>query len=199
MWRVSWYLRSPNWPHFAVRAWQWHEVEIYKKRQLPVIGGSVHPGYHSGVSVRLASGQDSCSEELGRLAVPQLRKWQAGSVARHDRRFVARYPRREREFANQIPRFSYNNILSFTCWYVRNMPCASFDERKLLNFKNCADHHLAPCQGLISGHSYKPNYYRCAIQCISPLQVCFECVTTIVYKEIFSLSPTFSYRWHRLT
>ena len=62
-------------------------------------------GSHSGVSVRRASGQDSCSEELGRLAVPQQRKWRAGSAARHDRRFVAVYSRREREFAYQIPRF----------------------------------------------------------------------------------------------
>ena len=35
-------------------------------------------GSHSCVSVRQASGQDSCSEELGRLAVPQQRKWRAG-------------------------------------------------------------------------------------------------------------------------
>ena len=27
----------------------------------------------------------------------------------------------------------------------------------------------------------------------------FECVTTIVYEEMLSLSPTFGYRWHRLT
>ena len=61
-------------------------------------------GSHSGVSVRRASGQDSCSEEPGRLAAPQLRKWRAGSVARHDHRFVAGCSRREREFAYQIPR-----------------------------------------------------------------------------------------------
>ena len=54
---------------------------------------------HSGVSVCRASGQNSCSEEAGRLAVPQLRKWRAGSAARHDSRFVAGYSRREREFA----------------------------------------------------------------------------------------------------
>ena len=29
---------------------------------------------HSGVSVRRASGHDSCNEEPGRLAAPQLRK-----------------------------------------------------------------------------------------------------------------------------
>ena len=34
-------------------------------------------GSHSGVSVRRASGQDSCSEEPGRLATPQLRNWRA--------------------------------------------------------------------------------------------------------------------------
>ena len=62
-------------------------------------------GSHSGVSVCLASGQDSCSGEPGRLAAPQLRKWRAGSAARHDRRFVTGYPRREGEFASQIPRF----------------------------------------------------------------------------------------------
>ena len=27
----------------------------------------------------------------------------------------------------------------------------------------------------------------------------FECIMTIVYKEMLSLSPTFVYRWHRLT
>ena len=27
----------------------------------------------------------------------------------------------------------------------------------------------------------------------------FECITTIVYEEMLSLSPTFGYRWHRLT
>ena len=32
-----------------------------------------------------------------------LRKWRAGSAGRHDRRFVAGYSRREREFAYQIP------------------------------------------------------------------------------------------------
>ena len=126
-------------------------------------------GSHSGVSVRRASGQDSCSEELGRLAVPQQRKWRAGCAARHNRRFVAVYSRREREFAYQIPRFIYNDVLSFTSWYIGNMPCASFYERKLLNFKNYADHRLAPCQGLISGRFYKPGVYRRAIQCISPL------------------------------
>ena len=63
-------------------------------------------GSHSGVSVCLTSGQDSCSEEPGRLAAPQLRKWRAGSAARHDRRFVAGYPQREVEFASQIPRFN---------------------------------------------------------------------------------------------
>ena len=61
-------------------------------------------GSHSGVSVRRASGQDSCSEEPGRLAAPQLRKW--NSAARHDHRFVAGHSRREREFAYQIPRFN---------------------------------------------------------------------------------------------
>ena len=63
-------------------------------------------GRHSGVSVRHVSGQDSCNEEHGHLAAPQLRKWRAGSAARHDRRFVAGYSRREREFAFQTPRFS---------------------------------------------------------------------------------------------
>ena len=126
-------------------------------------------GSHSGVSVCLVSGQDSCSEEPGRLAVPQLRKWRAGSAARHCRRFVAGYPRREGEFAYQIPRFNQNNVLSFTSCYVANMSCTSFYEQKLLNFKNCTDHHLAPCWGLILGRSFKPSNYRCAIQCISPL------------------------------
>ena len=37
-------------------------------------------GSHSGVLVRRASGQNSCSEESGRLAAPQLRKWRAGSA-----------------------------------------------------------------------------------------------------------------------
>ena len=99
-------------------------------------------GSHSGVSVRRASRQDSCSEEPGRLAVPQLRKWRSGSATQHYRRFVAGYSLREREFRYQIPRFNYNNVLSFTSWYIGNMPCASFYERKLLNFKNCADHRL---------------------------------------------------------
>ena len=63
-------------------------------------------GCHSGVSVRRASGQDSCSEEPGRLAVPQLRKWRAGSAARHYPHFVAGYSLREREFAYQSPRFN---------------------------------------------------------------------------------------------
>ena len=40
-----------------------------------------------------------CSLAPRRLAVPQLRKWRAGSAARHDRRSVAGYSRREREFA----------------------------------------------------------------------------------------------------
>ena len=62
-------------------------------------------GSHSGVSMRRASGQDSCSEELGRLAVPRQRKWRAGCAARYDRRFVAVYSQRERGFAYQIPRF----------------------------------------------------------------------------------------------
>ena len=126
-------------------------------------------GSHSGVSVRRVSGQDSCSEEPGRLAAPQLRKWRAGSAARHDHGFVAEYSRREREFAYQIPRFNYTNVLNFICWYIGNMPCASFYERKLLNFKNCNDHRLMPCRWLFSGHSYKPGVYRCTIQCISPL------------------------------
>ena len=89
--------------------------------------------------------------------------------------------------------------MSFTSWYIGNMLCASFYKRKLLNFKNCADHRLAPCRGLISGRSYKPGVCRCAIQCISPLYVCFECVTTTVYEKMLSLSPTFGYHWHRLT
>ena len=63
-------------------------------------------GSHSGVSVCRASGQDCCSEEPGRLAVPQLRKRRAGSAVRHDRRFVAGYSRREREFAYQLPWFN---------------------------------------------------------------------------------------------
>ena len=61
---------------------------------------------HSGVSVRRASGQDSCSEEPGRLAAPQLWKWRAGSAARHGCRFVAGYHRGERLFAYQINRFN---------------------------------------------------------------------------------------------
>ena len=61
--------------------------------------------------------------------------------------------------------------MSFISWYIGNMPCASFYERKLLNFKNCADHRLAPYRELISGRSYKPGVYRCAIQCISQLYV----------------------------
>ena len=61
---------------------------------------------HSGVSVCLASGQVSSSEETGRLAVP----WRANGgwvvpceifVA-----FIARYPRKEGEFAYLIPRFN---------------------------------------------------------------------------------------------
>ena len=79
------------------------------------------------------------------------------------------------------------------------MPCPSFYERKLLNFKNCANHHLALCRGLISGRSYKPGVCRCAIQRISPLFVCLDCVTAIVYEEMLSSSPTIGYRWHRLT
>ena len=51
----------------------------------------------------------------------------------------------------------------------------------------------------ISRRSYKPGAYRCAIQCISPLYVCFECIMTIVYEEMLTLLPTFGYRWHRLT
>ena len=35
----SWHFGSPDWPKFVVRAWQWREVEIYKKRLLPMIGG----------------------------------------------------------------------------------------------------------------------------------------------------------------
>ena len=124
---------------------------------------------HHGVWVHLASGQDSCSEEPGRLAVSQLWKWRTGSATRHDRRFVAGYPRREREFAYQIPRFSENHVFTFTSWYIGNMSCTSFYEWKLLNFKNGADHLLTPCRGFVSGHSYKPGDYRCAIQCISPL------------------------------
>ena len=58
-------------------------------------------GSYSGVPVRLASGQDSYSEEPGRLTA--LRKWRTGGAARHDRRFVAGYLRTEREFAYQIP------------------------------------------------------------------------------------------------
>ena len=63
-------------------------------------------GSHSGVSVCLGNGQDFCSDEPGRLAAPQLRKWQVGSAARHDRRFVAGYPRRQGEFVYQITRFN---------------------------------------------------------------------------------------------
>ena len=80
-------------------------------------------GSHSGVSVRRASGQDSCSEEPGCLVAPELRKWRAGSAARHDHRFVAGYSQREREFAYQIPRFKQTNVFSFICWYIGNMPC----------------------------------------------------------------------------
>ena len=115
----------------------------------------------------LASGQDSCSEKPGCLAAPQLRNWRTGCAARHDRHFVAGYPRRERKFAYQINRFDKNNVLSFSNWYVGNMPCHSFYERKLLNFKNCANHRLAPCRGLIFGRSYKLRDNRCDIQCIS--------------------------------
>ena len=79
------------------------------------------------------------------------------------------------------------------------MPCPSFYERKVLNFKNCANHHLALCRGLISVRTYKPGVCRCAIQRISPLYVYFDCVTTIAYQEMLSSSPTFGYRWHRLT
>ena len=79
-----------------------------------------------------------------------------GTTARHDRRFVAGYSRREREFVYQTPQFSLSNVLSFTGWYIRNMPCASFYEWKLLNFKNCADHRMGPSRGLIFGRSYKP-------------------------------------------
>ena len=126
-------------------------------------------GSHSGVSVCMASGQDSCNEEHGHLAAPQLRKWRAGSAARHDRCFVAWYARRERGFTYQIPRFSWNNVLSSTSCYIGEMPCASFYERKLWNFKNCADHRFPPCRWLISGRFYKTGVYKCAIQCISPL------------------------------
>ena len=52
--------------------------------------------------MRRASGQDSCSQEPGRLTAPQLRKCRAGSAARHERRFVAGYSRRERGFAYQF-------------------------------------------------------------------------------------------------
>ena len=126
-------------------------------------------GSHSGVSVHPVKGQDSCNEEPGRLAAPQLRNWRAGSAARHECRFVAGCHWGERLFVYNIPRFNWNNVLRFTSWYIGNMPCASFYERKLLNFKNCADHGLAPCRGLISRCSYKTGVYRCAIQCISPL------------------------------
>ena len=82
-------------------------------------------GCHSCVSVRLASGQDSSSEEPGRLAVPQLRKRRTCSVARHDRCFVTGYLRKVGKFTYQIPRFIWNNVLCFISWYVGNMPCAS--------------------------------------------------------------------------
>ena len=52
---------------------------------------------------------------------------------------------------------------------IKETCCVSFFEQKLLNFKHCADHRLAPCRGLISGRSYNPSVYKCAIQCISPL------------------------------
>ena len=45
------------------------------------IGGYITLGRHSGVSVRRASGHDSCSEKPRRLAAPQLMKWRAGSAA----------------------------------------------------------------------------------------------------------------------
>ena len=44
------------------------------------IGGYITLGRHSGVSVRRASGQDSCSEKPRRLAAPQLMKWRGRVV-----------------------------------------------------------------------------------------------------------------------
>ena len=46
----SWNFGSPDWPKFVVRAWQWREVEIYKKRLLPMIGGSAGLGAAQGTS-----------------------------------------------------------------------------------------------------------------------------------------------------
>ena len=45
---------SPDWPKFVVRAWQWREVEIYKKRLLPAVLDLALPGEHGGWNWSLA-------------------------------------------------------------------------------------------------------------------------------------------------
>ena len=57
----SWNFGSPDWPKFVVRAWQWREVEIYKKRLLPMIGGSAGLGAARGTSwLELVTGMEWC-------------------------------------------------------------------------------------------------------------------------------------------
>ena len=60
----------------AKKGWKWGFQEMSELWYISA-GNNNILGSHSGVSVRRASGQDSCSEEPGRLAAPQLRKWRA--------------------------------------------------------------------------------------------------------------------------
>ena len=66
----SWNFGSPDWPKFVVRAWQWREVEIYKKASVPNFRGQcwtwrcpgnlvAGPGHWHGVVLgRRPDGQD---------------------------------------------------------------------------------------------------------------------------------------------
>ena len=74
-----------------------------------------------------------------------------------------------------------------------------FLRTKAFKFQELCRPSLSALSWVNIGRSYKTSDYKCAIQCISPLQVCFECVTTIVYQEMLSLSATFGYRLHRFT
>ena len=57
----SWNFGSPDWPKFVVRAWQWREVDIYKKRLLPMIGGSAGLGAAQGTWwLDLVTGMEWC-------------------------------------------------------------------------------------------------------------------------------------------
>ena len=79
-----------------------------------------------------------------------------------------------------------------------NMSCASFyEQQKLSNVKNWADHCLASCSVLIFGHSV--NLIDAHLLYLTIVNCVFECVTTIVQEKMLILSPTFGYHWHRLT